>query len=433
MRPLKILLDAQLTPHLNGGIEPLLVALVHELGKLTDGEEEYRIITHSQHREWLAPFLGPNQQLISPPSSRVPRSEKVKRTLGPMRQPLGKLWRTARRSVQPSRTPYIPESDGWYESLHADVLHFPYPMHFILTQVPTIFSIYDLNHRHLKTISQAHTRWREALYAAAFAHARAITTLSQWVRRDVQMQYHVAPEKIFAIRAAPPSAVLPVTSATVERVRAKYNLPERFILYPSLMYQHKNHLRLLDALALARDTHNARIALVCTGAMGEFGETIRAHCAALHLESQTHFLDFIPAQDLKAIFRCATFLVFPSEFEGLGLGAVEALYEGLALVCSDIPPLREYADDAALYFDPHSAASIADAIARVWCDDTLCDDLARRSRVQSKTFSWQETARTFRALYRAVAGRTLSDQDQLLLARTQTAEHSAPTRESLHA
>ena len=433
MRPLQILLDAQLVPHVNGGIEPLLVALVHELGKLTDGDEEYRIITHSQHREWLKPFLGPNQQLISPPPSLVPRSEQVKRTLGPMRQPLGKLWRTARRSLRTPRAPYIPESDGWYESLHADVLHFPYPMQFVLTRVPTIFSIYDLNHRHLKTISQAHIRWREALYTAAFAHARAITTLSQWVRRDVQLQYQIAPEKIFAIRAASPSAVLPVTAAAVERVRTKYNLPERFILYPSLMYQHKNHLRLLDALARARDTHNVRIALVCTGAMGGFGETIRAHCAALHLDAQTYFLDFIPAHDLKAIFRCATFLVFPSEFEGLGLGAVEALYEGLALVCSDIPPLREYADDAALYFDPQSAVSIADAIARVWCDDTLRAALAERSLARGKTFSWHETALTYRALYRAVARRTLSDQDQLLLAHTQTAEHSAPTRESLHA
>jgi glycosyltransferase involved in cell wall biosynthesis len=52
------------------------------------------------------------------------------------------------------------------------------------------------------------------------------------------------------------------------------------------------------------------------------------------------------------LYRLADGLLFPSRAEGFGIPMVEAALAGLPLFCSDIPPFREIAGNAAVYFDP---------------------------------------------------------------------------------
>ena len=81
--------------------------------------------------------------------------ERVKSSLGPLRAPLDVINRRlyqivsgGRRELPKSDIPDTPSSDGFYERLGAKVLHVTYPLHFIKTAVPTLFSIYDLQHCH---------------------------------------------------------------------------------------------------------------------------------------------------------------------------------------------------------------------------------------------------------------------------------------------
>jgi glycosyltransferase involved in cell wall biosynthesis len=53
---------------------------------------------------------------------------------------------------------------------------------------------------------------------------------------------------------------------------------------------------------------------------------------------------------LADLFRLADGLLFPSRYEGFGIPALEAGLSGIPIFCSDIPPLRATAGDAALYF-----------------------------------------------------------------------------------
>ena len=422
--PLVVAIEAQVPSGQEGGIEPLLIALLGTLGQLRDGAEEYRIVTNTNDFAWLEPYLASNQKIVPAPAPAVLSAERVKRFLGPLRAPAGKMLRRAKRAFVPPSPPTVPatpHSDGFYESLGAHVLHITYPLHFFLSALPTVFGIYDLNHRHLDTISAEHTAWREVLYSDAFAHSRVIAADAYWVRDDVIKQYNTPREKLFAVPLAAPMAFLPEpTVAQCAQVQVRYKLPAQFVLYPSRLYQHKNHLRLLDALALLRDRDNLRVPCVCTGPTGETWDAVRAHRATLQLQEQVLFLDFVPGPDLKAIFHLARGLVFPSIFEGIGLGAVDAMNENLAIACSDIVSLREYVGDGAIYFDPHSVDDMSQAIRRLWSDDALRQDLIARGRAQNQKFSWLHTAKTYRALYRHAAGRALTPEDQWLLRVAQT-------------
>ena len=188
--------------------------------------------------------------------------------------------------------------------------------------------------------------------------------------------------------------------------------------YPAQTWPHKNHLRLLRALAVVRDRMGLRIPLVCSGHLtAHHGDLVR-EARRLGLEGQVVFLGFVSPHELQALYRVATAMVFPSLFEGWGQPVVEAFRTGLPVAASSASCLPEVADGGALLFDPLDEAGMADAILRVWLDDDLRERLRERGRTVSSQLSWVQVARTYRAHYRRLARRPADDSDSALILET---------------
>src|SRR5581483_6787881 len=109
-------------------------------------------------------------------------------------------------------------------------------------------------------------------------------------------------------------------------------------------------------------------------------------------------------------------LVFPSRFEGWGLPVCEAFSAGLPVACSAVAGLPDLIGDAGLLFDPEDIDQIADSVLRLWSDGALRERLADRGRRRAEEFSFDRTARLFRAHYRRIAGASLEEEDRILLA-----------------
>src|SRR2546426_5260285 len=128
--PLKIAVNAQVVPHSGGGgFETVLAGLIKSLGKLTDGPEQYTIIGRGDAPECWEPYVGPNQRIVRGPIQPqlvAPKRESLKRALGPLRRPATKVTRWMFPLPPPSLWRDVPISDGFYEGLGCNVIHFPY-------------------------------------------------------------------------------------------------------------------------------------------------------------------------------------------------------------------------------------------------------------------------------------------------------------------
>ena len=71
---------------------------------------------------------------------------------------------------------------------------------------------------------------------------------------------------------------------------------------------------------------------------------------------------------------------------------LEALAAGIPTACSDIPPLREVAGDAALFFDPLDEDAIAAAIESVMTDAPLRERLGEAGPERARPFTWERSA-----------------------------------------
>lgn len=423
----RIAINAQIQPSkFSGGVEQALIGLVSALGKLDNGSEEYVIIGPWNEPDWLKPFLGDNQSIVrgSKPSCQPAQEtgllEAFKRALGPLRPFVRAIWRDLFPTPPPQNASLFPEasiSNGFYETLECDVIHFPFQQ-LVVCALPTIYNPHDLQHlHHPKFFTASEILWREMIYRAGCQLANTIVVGSHWIKQDIVRHYRVDPEKVQVIPWAPPTQVYPPPStSTLDAVQKKYRLKLPFAYYPAVTWGHKNHLRLLEALAHLRDHRGLVVRLVCTGTRcSDFGPRIEKRMQELNLNRQVQFLNVVPSTELRAIYRLSEFVVFPSLFEGGALPMFESWLEGTPLACSTATILPEQAGDAALLFDPYSIPAIADALFRMATEPKLRAELVRKGQQRLQDFSWEHTAKAYRAVYRRAARRSLTEEDRQIL------------------
>ena len=428
MAQLRVAINAQILPGGGaGGVEQVVIGLVHALGKLEDGEEEYILVTHPRNPNWLKPYMGKNMRIVSRPwrnwkERTRPAISALKQAMKPVVKP---LVQPLLEQISARRRPQVLQSNGFWESLGVDVIHFP-SQSFVISQIPSVYNPHDLQHLHFpEFFTPSQIRSRETIYQTGCLHAKAIAVHSKWVKDDIVRHYGTEPERIFVIPwSTPTDAYEPASERSLSYVRQKFGLPQTFVLYPAQTWPHKNHIRLLEAIALLRDQRNLTVNLVCTGKKNGFWPSIAKRIRELGLRNQAWFLGFVEPNDLRALYRAAQFVIIPTLFEAGSAPMLEAWREGTPVACSTVTSLPEQAGDAALLFEPTSIESIAEAIYRMATDSKLREDLKQRGGKRIQLFTWDRTARMYRALYRKIGGHALTEEDKALLGEAMTVRTS---------
>ena len=399
-RPLRVAIDARLVHAVSGGLEQVVLGLAHGFSGLTDGDDEYLFCAWSDEQEWLRPYVGGPASVLD---------------VGRRRSLTGSLRRLARKADRGS--PRVPSSDGTVEASGADLVHFPHQSGF-LTELPSIYHPHDLQHVHLpQFFSERDLRNRAMTYEALAQRAAMVAVATSWVKRDVIEHLGLSEEKVSVVPLAPfVSAYAEPSTADLERVRREKQVPEGgFALYPAQTWPHKNHVGLLEALALLRDEHDLPIPLIASGRLNDFYPVIERRVAELGLSDQVHFVGFVSPLELRCLYRLATMTVIPTKFEAASGPLWDAFLAGSPAACSNVTALPEQAGEAALVFDPDDPRAMADAMRRLWTDPDLRATLAARGSDRVGRFSWDRTARIFRAHYRRIGNRVVTEHDRALI------------------
>jgi glycosyltransferase involved in cell wall biosynthesis len=415
---LRVCVDARLISGERGGVEQVIIGLAGALSRLGDGDERYLFLVHPGQSAWLEPFIaGPSSVLVSGSGTPIPGHRRGLR--GTARDVIraavpapAKAAIRARASGPPS---LLPASDGTIERARVDVMHFPMQVGF-RTAVPTIFQPHDLQHVHMpQFFLPSEILEREALYRALCDQAKIVVLMSSWGRDDVLAQYGLPSDKVRVVPgAAANEAYEAPTALALAETRDRLQLPERFALYPAKAWPHKNHLRLVSALRILRDG-GVDVPVVLTGSQGGREVPILAEAASLGVADLVSFVGFVSPDELNCLYRMARMMVFPTLFEGWGLPILEAMAANVPVACSTVTCLPAITRGAAELFDATDSDAIASAVGRVWQDGPLRDRLIADGRVRAADFSWDRSARIFRACYRLLGKRPLSAEDRALL------------------
>ena len=286
-----------------------------------------------------------------------------------------------------------------------DVYHAP---HYVLppaVRCRSVVTIHDCIHlmfpQYLPNRA-AYAYARASMWAAARRSDR-ILTVSEASKRDILHFFNVKPEKIVVVY----NAIDEHFSATpseeqVARIRERYQLDHKFVLYVGNIKPHKNLVRLIEAFSQLRRTHDDLKLLIIGDEISKLPALRRAvHRNKLH--KFVRFLGYLKDDTLTVLYRLASVFVFPSLYEGFGLPPLEAMASGTPVVTSNVSSLPEVTGDAAVLVDPYDVDSISDGMRRILDDPRLAEELRIKGLKRAREFSWERSVEKTQRVYREVA------------------------------
>jgi glycosyltransferase involved in cell wall biosynthesis len=234
--------------------------------------------------------------------------------------------------------------------------------------------------------------------------ADAIVVPSESVRADVVRTLSVDPRKTHVVYEAAGPQYRPIDAEIAARVAQKYLLEPGFVLSVGSLEPGKNRARLFRALkSLRDDAVNVHLAIV--GQTAWKYEAEAALVDELEMGDRIHYLGYVPAADLPALYNAASVFAFPSLYEGFGLPVLEAMACGVPVLTSETSATAEVAGKAAVLVDPQDVAAIRDGLRTLLTDPLQRDSYGRRGLARAAEFTWRRAADETHAVYqRAVLG-----------------------------
>lgn len=256
--------------------------------------------------------------------------------------------------------------------------HFNVP---VLTPVPTVVTVHDLIlHRHPGGASLPKRLAYRAVIARAVRAAAAVVAVSRWTADDLAREYGPAVAgRTHVIGEGVAPHLGPRDEAEVSAVRARFGLPDEYVLYVGNAKPHKNVPSLIEAWR--RSGTDASLVLVGCGEL-----------TASDLPERAVRVTGLSDEELAALYTGAQALVTMSLEEGFCLPVAEALACGCPVIASDLAAIPETSGGHALLLPPdvdRFAAAIADPPGRTGA---------------VRVGDWAETARAVEDLVLTTAG-----------------------------
>jgi glycosyltransferase involved in cell wall biosynthesis len=266
---------------------------------------------------------------------------------------------------------------------------------------PAVATVHDLGYL---SFPEAHTR-RQVAYLRwstrhNVRHSRPVITDSAATRDDLIRLWDVKPERIKVIYPGIDPALRPIRdTGQLMAVQNKFGIRPPYLLHIGTIQPRKNLARLIDAFAASGLTHQ----LVLAGGMGWRSESIlrRIDEQEPGVRERIILPGYFDEDNKGALISGADALVYPSLYEGFGFPLVEANVCGTPVLGADTSSLPEIAGGsageagqmAALLVDPLDTEALRQGLLQVAGDEALRKRLVAAGLVNSRRFSWQQTAR----------------------------------------
>lgn len=260
----------------------------------------------------------------------------------------------------------------------------------------TVVTIHDLEFvKSTVTMNEKDVQQKLELIPYSIKTADRIIAVSQSTKNDIVEIYGINPDKIDITRLAADEIYRKIDPADVQmqKVRGKYGLPEKFILYVGGVYPRKNIARMLQAYAEVKKQIGCSHKFVIVGGNGDNLPDVKECIRKLQLEDDIVYPGYVAIEDMPAIYNLAEVFMHVSLFEGFGLPPLEAMQCGTPTIVSNLTSLPEVVGDAALIADAYDPDDMIDKLKKIIQDAHLRQEYSRRGIEQARKFNWIDTAK----------------------------------------
>ena len=141
---------------------------------------------------------------------------------------------------------------------------------------------------------------------------------------------------------------------------------KKYFLYVSFFGERKNHNRLIESYKLAYEKNKGIPFLVLVGGgIKEIKKSIRKRIIELNLSEKVFIYDYLPDSKINFLYKNCYGVIAPTLWEAASGAVLEGVYSGKPILCSNVPPLTDFAEYfklQMLFFDPLNTTDMAEKI-----------------------------------------------------------------------
>ena len=221
-------------------------------------------------------------------------------------------------------------------------------------------------------------------------HLDRVIAVSEFVKQELVDLVNVKESNITVIPNGVDTSVFYPRPRNEESVLLiqPFSFSRPYILYAArLDHPVKNHEKLIEAFGIFKERTKFPHRLILAGADSKNADVVKYAAASSKFRNDIFFTGHFPFKSLPELYAGAEFVVYPSKYEGFGLGILEAMASGVPVACARAASLPEAAEHAALYFDPSDAEEMADRMVDL-TDRELAAGLKAKGLERARAFSW---------------------------------------------
>lgn len=245
----------------------------------------------------------------------------------------------------------------------------------------------------------ARLRYWKGRLKPAILKARRLMTFCRATRDELVEQMGISEERIRIVPlGADPATFKPISdAAALAAARAKYGLPERFVLMVGPIDVICAFAAVVEAL---KDWPGEPPSVVVVGPVDEYVQGLRRLVEESGLAESFVWTGYVPHSELGLLYNLAAALLHPSLLPGTEMPPYEAMASGTPVVTS----LDETIADAGVLIDAKSPVSIRDGLRRVWEAESVRTSLRSKGLARARDYTWESTARETLKVYDEIAG-----------------------------
>lgn len=265
--------------------------------------------------------------------------------------------------------------------------------HLVLTAHDISFDL------HPETFSLKRRLWHALVnFRSLVRRADRIVAVSETTRSDMLATYRVSSGKVAVVHSGVDARFHPFDRNDSEllRVKEKYQLPYKFILFFGTLEPRKNLSVLIRAFAAVVKSGHVDLEkyfLVVAGTAGWECEGMFSEIERSGVSDKIILTGFVDEADQAALYNLASLFVYPSVYEGFGFPPLEAMACGIPTIVSNVSVFPETVGAAGILIDPWNPEELFFAMREVLLDKQLQERLRTKGLKRAKDFDWEKTAK----------------------------------------
>lgn len=258
--------------------------------------------------------------------------------------------------------------------------------------MPSVLTVHDMVYKvypeTLKKSTYLHNRFGMERYVQ---RCQRILVPSENTKRDLTNFLPVLGEKVTVTPLGVSNRFESLRSENDDILRSFKITRNQYLLTVGTLEPRKNLHNVMEAFRRLRQllVDIEPPVLVVIGAKG-WGGTV--HSLNGTLDGVVHYIGYVSDVELGVLYREARAFVYVPYYEGFGLPPLEAMYMGTPVLVSPTSSLPEVVGDCGLYANPDDPDDIANAMERLWRDESLRGTLSCKGRIRASSMTWSQTA-----------------------------------------